>query len=75
MWNIAQKKVVRGFSLKDAGWFMFLAISADGRRLAVPWRPKSKADADYEHDADSRDFPQPRVTLFDLSGDAPPAAR
>ena len=70
VWDVAAKKVVRTFDLDNSGWS--LAVSPDGKTLAVPWMPKSAADAAPGRDPDPQDFPQPRVTLFDLVGTAPP---
>jgi hypothetical protein len=62
--------VERSFDLPRPGWE--LAFSPDGRTLAVPWRPKSEMDQDQSRNPDPQDFPQPRVTLFDLTGKAEP---
>ena len=70
VWDVGGKKVERTFDLE--GNPQALAVSPDGKMLAVPWRPKSEADGLRDRNPDPQDFPQPRVTLFDLTGKAPP---
>jgi len=47
------------------------ALSADGRYLAVGWMPKLDPGRERDRDPDPQDLPQPRVSLIDLTGDAP----
>lgn len=70
LWNVAERKVERTLQVGGdrSGWR--LTLSPDGKTLAVPWSPKY--DADLEDEPDPRDLPQPRVSLIDLGGDAPP---
>ena len=70
VWDVAAKKVARTLDIGANSWN--LAISADSKTLAVVWQPKSDADLEEDRDPDPRDYPQPRVTLFDLVGTAPP---
>jgi WD40 repeat protein len=70
VWNVAEQKVERSFDLPGPAWA--LALSPDGRTLAVPWRSKSEMDQDRSRNPDPQDYPQPRVTLFDLTGKAAP---
>lgn len=48
------------------------ALSADGRYLAAAWMPQVDKEREQDRSPDPRDLPQPRVSLFDLEGDAPP---
>ena len=70
VWNVGEKKVERTFELESEAWQ--LAVSPDGKTLAVPWTPKSDLRESGVRDPDPQDYPQPRVTLFDLVGKAPP---
>ncbi len=70
VWDVAAKKVVRTFEIGADSWQ--LAISANSKTLAVAWAPKRDAGLEEGRDPDPRDYPQPRVTLFDLVGTAPP---
>jgi WD40 repeat protein len=69
LWDVAAKKVSRTFEVETRGWH--LAIAADGRTIAVAWHPKQDEELSSSRNADPRDYPQPRITLFDLSGDKP----
>jgi WD40 repeat protein len=71
VWDVAERKVLRTFRLQEAALTARLAVSPDGKTLAVAWMPKADADQDEARDLDPIDLPQPRVTLFDLSGTAP----
>ena len=51
--------------------FARFAFSADGRTFAVVAVPKYD-DVARVRDPDPLDFPQPKVYLYDLTGDAPP---
>jgi WD40 repeat protein len=70
VWDVAAAKVVRSFEVGNQSWNV--AITPDGKTLAVGWMPKSDRDGERVRDPDPRDYPQPRVTLFDLSGVAAP---
>jgi WD40 repeat protein len=69
VWNVAAKKVARTFEIGNSGWD--LSISPDSKTLAVAWKPKSDVELSRSRDPDPRDYPQPRITLFDLSGGKP----
>jgi WD40 repeat protein len=69
VWDMQGKKVDRTFPLENSRWN--LAISPDGKTLAVPWAPKSD-NQERVRNPDPQDYPQPRVTLFDLAGKAQP---
>ncbi len=70
VWDVAGKRVEHTFAMESAAWE--LAISPDGKTLAVPWMPKSDADGSRVRNPDPQDYPQPRVTLYDLTGKASP---
>ena len=70
VWDVAAKKVARTFEVETRGWD--LAIAPDSRTLAVAWKPKSEIKPTSSRDMDPRDYPQPRITLFDLAGEKPP---
>lgn len=68
VWDVAASKVVRTFAVGAQSWRS--EFSPDGKTWAIAWAPKS--DQERVRDADPRDLPQPRITLFDLAGDKPP---
>lgn len=70
LWDIAGGKVVKSFDTGSNTWR--LAVSPDGKTLAVGWMPERDKSQEGVREPDPRDLPQPRVTLFDLAGDAPP---
>jgi RNA polymerase sigma factor (sigma-70 family) len=69
VWDVAARKVARTLEVGAASWNT--AISPDGNLLAVAWAPKAE-NQDQNRNADPRDLPQPRVTLYDLASDSPP---
>ena len=70
VWNIGAQKVERTLEVPSSAWM--LAVSPDSKTLAVPWAPKSDLDDSRVREPDPQDYPQPRVTLFDLTGAAAP---
>lgn len=64
VWDVATKKVVLDHKFTDKAPGMHVAFNKDGSQLAVPVRIKT--DDDRQRDPDPRDFPQPRLVLFDL---------
>ncbi|HSQ55694.1 MAG TPA: WD40 repeat domain-containing protein, partial [Gemmata sp.] len=70
LWEVSRQKVAREFAI-DANVWRF-AVSRDCHTLAVPWVPRAKLDGEAVSSPDPRDYPQPRITLFDLAGKAPP---
>jgi hypothetical protein len=72
VWNVAEEKLERTLPVGSHRPAGMLAISPDGRTLAVAWAPKSDPDLEETRDPDPRDLPQPRVSLVDLSGKSRP---
>ncbi|HVL12310.1 MAG TPA: WD40 repeat domain-containing protein [Gemmata sp.] len=70
VWDVAGKKVAREFEVERSRWKS--AVSPDGTTLAVPWMPRSEKDDERVREPDPQDYPQPRVTLYDLTGKNPP---
>jgi WD40 repeat protein len=70
VWDVAAGKVVRSFEIGNQSWNV--AFTPDGKTMAVGWMPKSDRDGERARDPDPRDYPQPRVTIFDLVGGAAP---
>ena len=72
VWDVAAGKVARTFDTGGGASVSVSAVSPDGKTLALAWAPKIPPELEGARDVDPRDLPQPRVTLFDLAGDAPP---
>jgi WD40 repeat protein len=72
VWDIAGRKLERTVAFGDSGPAAQLTISPDGKTLAVGWMPKPDRDLKAFPEPDPQDVPQPRVSLFDLAGNAPP---
>jgi WD40 repeat protein len=76
LWNVAARKVQR--TLSFAGdrwtnqWATHLAVAPDSTMLAVGWMPKTDSNIKSVGEPDPHDLPQPRVSLLDLEGSAPP---
>jgi len=49
-----------------------LAVSLNGKVLAVGWTPRLDKDLEGIPEPDPRDLPQPRVSLLALDGSRPP---
>jgi len=71
LWNVAKQKLERTLPLGGDRPAWRLAISPDGKTLAVGWAPKADADLDDASEPDPLDLPQPRVSLIDLAGNTP----
>jgi WD40 repeat protein len=69
LWDVDGKRLERTLSLGKQS-MQRLAISPDGKTLAVGWMPEF--DREGRRDIDPADVPQPRVTLVNLAGTAPP---
>lgn len=73
LWDVAGQRVERTLPSPGAsqqGWQ--LAVSPDSKTLAVGWAPKADAELESAADLNPEDLPQPRLSLIDLAGDAPP---
>jgi WD40 repeat protein len=71
VWDVAGRKVERTLPLGGAQDAWQLAISPDGKTLAVGWAPKADEDLEDALEPDPQDLPQPRVSLVDPAGNAP----
>jgi WD40 repeat protein len=70
VWDVAAGKVVRSFEVGNQSWNM--VFTPDSKTMAVGWMPRSEREGERVRDPDPKDYPQPRVTLFDLTGAAAP---
>jgi WD40 repeat protein len=66
VWDVATGRLVREKSFGKQTMLFRLAISPDGRRLAVNGQPTWDR-SEFVDDADPLELPQPRVYLFDLA--------
>jgi WD40 repeat protein len=81
LWDVAGKKLERTLGMLDnmqvpdgsRSWCrQSLAVSPDGKILAVGWTPKwDEAVVRTDAAPDPQDVPQPRVSLIPLDGSAP----
>jgi WD40 repeat protein len=71
-WDVAGQKLERTLPLGGARSAWQLAVRPDGKMLAVGWAPKADEDLQDALEPDPQDLPQPRVSLLDLAGTAPP---
>ncbi len=71
LWDLAKQKLEHSFSIGIQSSHRF-TISPDGKTLAVGWTPEYDSAGIRELEPDPADLPQPRVTLVDLLGNAPP---
>ena len=65
VFDVAKRSVVLEYKFEGLALSRSVAFSGDGRRLAVPVRIRT--DEDEASDPDPRDYPQPRIWLFDLT--------
>ncbi len=70
VWDVARQKVET--TLWSGGESRSPIFSPDGNLLAAAWLPPVAPGVDLGDDPDPKDLPQPRVTVFDLSGKTPP---
>jgi WD40 repeat protein len=71
IWDVARQKIERAVRFGADRTPQHVVLSPDGHTVAVAWAPKAEAE-DLDDDPDPRDLPQPRVSLIDLKGSAPP---
>jgi Tol biopolymer transport system component len=72
VWDVAGQKLQRTLPYGGHRSEWQLAVSPDGKTLAVGWMPKADEDAESTREPDPQDLPQPRVSLLDLAGNTPP---
>jgi WD40 repeat protein len=72
VWDVAGRKLERTLPLDGERSAWRLALSPDGKTLAVGWAPKRDQGLEHARDPDPRDLPQPRVSLIDLAGKVAP---
>ena len=72
LWDVAGQKVIRTWPSGSSRLTGRFAISPDGKTLAVGWAPKADEELASGWNQDTRDLPQPRVSLINLEGNAPP---
>src|SRR5207245_1691493 len=72
VWNVAEQKIDRRLPLGGPKTAWHLTINPNGKTAAIGWTPKLSDDADDSRDPDPEDYPQPRVSIIDLTGAAPP---
>jgi WD40 repeat protein len=70
--DVTGGKVERTLSFGRDPWTSRLAISPDGKTVAVGWMPRGDKESESAREPDPQDLPQPRVSLLDLAGNAPP---
>ncbi len=71
VWDVAGRKPERSVPCAQSGWGQ-VTVSPDGKTAAIGWMPKVDPGLENTRDPDPQDLPQPRVTLIDLAGKAPP---
>jgi WD40 repeat protein len=72
VWNVAEQKIERRLPLGGPKTAWHLAISPNGKTAAIGWSPEHAADTEDSRDPDPEDYPQPRVSIIDLTGAVPP---
>jgi WD40 repeat protein len=72
LWDVAGQKVIRTWPSGSSQPTGRVALSPDGKTLAVGWAPKADQELASGLTPDPQDLPQPRVSLIDLEGNAPP---
>lgn len=72
VWDVKSQKVARTVTFETANHTGSDAVfSPDGRLAAVSWIPKFEVNG-RNRDPDPQDYPQPRVAVFETTGDAAP---
>jgi WD40 repeat protein len=70
VWDVRGQKLERSIPLGGGTSCGRFALNPDGNTVAVAWMPKS--DTRPGDEPDPQDLPQPRISLIDLAGNAPP---
>ena len=68
LWSPASRRIERRFSVSAVKTDWYLAISPDSKTAAVAWLPTTD---ELDEGDDPDDFPQPRVSVLDLTGATP----
>ncbi len=71
VWDVAEQKLERTFSLGENLKTWWTAISPDGKTLAAVWIVKPDPTEELSGDPEPSDFPQPHISLVDLTGRSP----
>jgi len=72
LWDVAGQKVIRTLPYGGDRQAWEMAVSPDGKTVAVGWAPKADEELANVLEPDPQDLPQPRVSLIDLDGNAAP---
>jgi WD40 repeat protein len=72
VWNVAAQKLDSTRSSGVVGVPRRPTMSPDGKTLAIAWAPQADPELMNAREPDPQDLPQPRVSLIDLAGEAPP---
>jgi WD40 repeat protein len=72
IWDLAGRKVEHTLAFGGEQFRAELAVSPEGKTVAVAWAPRADKEFEDAFRVDPLDLPQPRVSLLDLAGDRPP---
>jgi WD40 repeat protein len=72
VWDVSGQKLERTLPTGADQTTWALAISPDGKTVAVGWQPKGDPELEDQLEPDPRDVPQPRVSIIRLDGSAAP---
>lgn len=72
VWDVSGRKLARVLPSGASRACSRMAVSPDGKTLAIAWAPRADESVESQNDPDPQDLPQPRVTLIDLTDHTPP---
>jgi WD40 repeat protein len=72
VWDVAEKTLKRTIPYGNNRQAWQMAVSPDGKKIAIGWMPKAEPSLEEARDPDPQDLPQPRVSLVNLDGAIPP---
>jgi WD40 repeat protein len=72
VWDVAGQMQVRTIPYGENQRAWQMALSPDGKTVAVGWAPKADEELQNVLEPDPQDLPQPRVSLVNLEGSAAP---